>query len=451
MFANSLFTRMSSVNPAVKFRYVRSGLDIVGDHERAREARDVYEYYRDLVTEIRLETRIDGPDTVGHGAPFGLFVDLVHTREIEREAGGFGKYLVNQNTQTFAWNYGRPTEDYRDKFEEAAREALKEHFDVHSVTFNHPKTNSRAIEEYGWRVTPYAYVLLQARGPEVDRVPSLRFDLDFLDTTGYAVLPVESPALPIDARPADGEPPACANLEVVQTLDERQAGEGKLVLEVKAQANGLVPRLDTILDLTPFASGEDGGFVVANVDDQGLSISQFDEESDEASVISERTWLLTLAAADDLEELPTTFAFASPRIEGTETIHQRFVDADLEQVEATVDLEETYGEADRGWVLLRDRRCPPGRWHSSASSPGASPGGRVRTTTEERFRVPENVSAFTVLGLLRDIEANDGLSQPQRVELAGQIQELESCYFAEVEREPADLRTIAERWVDRIG
>ena len=37
-----------------------------------------------------------------------------------------------------------------------------------------------------------------------------------------------------DERPID-------NLEIVQTLDERQADEDKLILEVKATANGLVP------------------------------------------------------------------------------------------------------------------------------------------------------------------------------------------------------------------
>jgi len=48
-------------------------------------------------------------------------VNLRHTKEIEREAGGFSKYLTNQNNQYYSYNYGRPTENYRDKFEDAAR------------------------------------------------------------------------------------------------------------------------------------------------------------------------------------------------------------------------------------------------------------------------------------------------------------------------------------------
>jgi hypothetical protein len=187
--ANTLFTRLSAVNPAVKFRYLRAGFEVVGDHPAAYEARKVFDYYHDLVTEIRLVATVDGSDVVGT-RPFGVRVDIHHTREIERESGGFGKYLQNQNSRQFAWNYGRPTEDYRDKFQEAASRALQEQFEVLSVTFNREEASSKALAEYGWRKTPYAYLLLEARGPQVDRIPELRLDLDFIDTSGYVVLPV---------------------------------------------------------------------------------------------------------------------------------------------------------------------------------------------------------------------------------------------------------------------
>jgi len=252
MFANTLFTRMSAVNPAVKYRYVKNGLDIVGDHKRAQEARKVFDYYKDLVTEIDLETVIDGSDVVGHERPFGVFVNIRHTREIERESGGFGRYLQNQNTsRSYRYNYGRPTEDYRDKFEEIVQQAMSEQFDVLSVTFQTDDVNSKAMSEYGWRRTPYAYLLLKARGPEVDKIPPVRLDLDFLDTSGYAIIPVESPTLPIDASRAVGEPRPIQNLAITQTLDERQAAEGKLILEIKAAAQGLVPKIEDILSLEP--------------------------------------------------------------------------------------------------------------------------------------------------------------------------------------------------------
>ena len=79
---------MTAAAPAIKHRYLTQGLPIAGKNDRAREARALLEYYADLVTEIKLETRIDGDDVVGT-TPFGVFVNIRHTKQIEREAGGF--------------------------------------------------------------------------------------------------------------------------------------------------------------------------------------------------------------------------------------------------------------------------------------------------------------------------------------------------------------------------
>lgn len=442
MFANSLFTRMSSVNPAVKFGYVRSGLDIVGDHERAREARKVFVYYNDLVTEIQLVTRVDGAAEVGE-APFGLFVDLRHTREIERESGGFAKYLVNQNNQQFAYNYGRPTENYRDKFEEIVRTALGERFEVLSITFNRPEVHSIAEPEYGWRVTPYAHILLKARGPEVDRIPSLHLDLDFLDTTGYAVLPVESAPLVIDATQLAAGPRPYSDLKLTQTLDERQAAQGKLILELSASAHGLVPDLSEIVDLAPV------GFDVVAIDDQGISVAKFDDEGDQAAIVSERLWMVSMEAKQKLEELPTSFEFAAPLVDDVELEYQRFVDADLESVERVISLEQAYGEraiSFLAWgigILLFLGLGVVGLTYKRASRGASGPA--------RRFQMPADVSAFTVIGLLKDIESCNGISEVQRVELLGNIEHLESYYFGDEEREAPDLREIAQRWLQRTS
>ncbi len=436
-FANSLYTRMSSVAPAVKFRYVREGLAITGDHPLVSEAKAVFDYYSDLVTEIQLVARIDGSDRVGHGAPFGLFVDLRHTKEIERESGGFAKYLQNQNSQSFGWNYGRPLEDYRDKFEEATREALAEHFDVLSVTFEEPDVRSRAVEPYGWRVTPYAYILLQARGAEVDRVPPLRLDLDFLDTTGYAVLPVESAALPIDAQEPAGEERPFAELALTQMLDEREASTGKLVLEVKASAHGLPPELPALIDLDP------GEFDLAATEDHGVSVVQFDEEGD--GVLAERTWTLTLRAREGLAAPPSTFAFGTPRVETKSDEHSRYEAADLASVGATVELEQQYGKPDRTWLWW----IPAGLALAAAFVLLTRLLRRHTVAPLARFRVPDPLTPFSVLGLLRDIHTHDGLSPESSTELRTQIESLERHYFVEAGRDTPDLRRIAEAWVGR--
>lgn len=442
MFANDLFIRMSNANPSVKFAYVEGGFQIVGDHPRAQEAKKIYDYYKDLNGEITLRTRVDGPDRVGHGEPFGLFVDIRHTREIEREAGGFGKYLQNQNQGgMFYYNYGRPLENYRDKFEEAAREALKEQFEVLSVTFQAEDVNSKATAEYGWRVTPYAYLLLKARGPQVDKVPPLRLDFDFLDTSGYVILPVESPSLPVDASPEKAPSRPVEKLQVTQTLDERQAEQGKLILEVKATGRGLVPGLDELLEV------KSPGVEVAGVEDQGLSVSRFDPESDETAVVSERSWLVNLKAVGEPGQGPKEFRFSQPKPEGAEVVYQRYVDADLQAVPAEVALEGAYGEPSyKAWVPWAVG-APVGlallglawwRWR---------PRGVVEKV--ETFRVPDPLTPFSVLGLLRDIEHRDGLNDRQRGELAGAIAGLESHYFAGSNGGEPDLRSIAESWVSR--
>jgi len=441
-FANHLFTRLSQAKAELKFRYLRSGFEIVGDHKLAREARKVLDYYDDLVTEIKLETVVDGSDVIGHDQPFGLYVNLVHTKEIERESGGFGRYLQNQNSSNYySYNYGRPTEDYRDRFSEATRQALAEHFEVVSITFEEPTVNSKALPEYGWRTTPYAYVLLKAKGPEVDKIPPLRLDLDFLDTSGYAIIPVESPALPVDAR-ADDPPARPANdVQIVQTLDERQAADGRLVLEVKATAHGLVPELSELLDLSP------AGFEIVETVDEGVSVSKFDDEAAETTITSERLWLIAMQAKDS-ESRPTSFSFATSKLPDAKLTYQRYVDADLAEVEPNISLEERYGRVSYAWLWIVGGVLIG----LVALAAMARPWARRRTPQQKhRFEMPEPVTPFTVLGLLRDIEHNNGLGDDGHRELSASIERIERHYFVEAEAADPPLRTIAEEWLQRTG
>ncbi len=439
-FASSLFTRMSALNPAVKFRYLRYGFEIAGDRKAANEARKVLDYYSDLVTELKLETQIDGADEVGNGEPFGVFVNLRHTPEIERESGGFAKYTQNQNNMYYSYNYGRPLENYRDKFEEAARQALQEDFEVMSITFNSDEPNSKATEEYGWRRTPYAYVLLKARGPQVDRLPSLGLDLDFLDTSGYVVLPIESAVLPLDSSKKNGEPSVVEELSITQIVDERQAKDGKLLLEVKATARGLVPEFESLIDFNP------AEFNVDSIEDQGLAVSRFDKESSATAVISERAWTISMTANPELNRPPTQFEFGAPRVDVKEVLYQRYVDADLASVERMMSLEEQYASSDTPWGLLIGMMVGGLLLGSvviwlivrSVSQSGA---------TTSRYQLPEDLTPFAVLGLLQDIDRNNGLDEARRQELRASISRVERHYFADADADDVDLRKIAEHWV----
>ena len=442
MFANTLFTRMSSVNPAVKFRYVRAGLDIVGDHERAEEAREVYDYYKDLVTEIALVAEIDGSPRVGHGEPFGLFgAPPTHPRD--RARVGRVRSLPDQPEQPGLLLQLRPPPPRTTATSSRRRrgEILGEQFDVQSVTFNHPDAHSRAEEEYGWRRTPYAYLLLRPLGPEVDRVPSLRLDLDFLDTTGYAVIPIESPPVPIDATPVAGDPRPVAGVTITQTLDERQASTGKLIVEVKATGRGLVPALDDLVDL------RSDGFVVDSVEDQGVAVSEFDKEGEEVAVVADRTWMISMTAGDDLESLPESFRFGTAKIDDAEMEHLRYVDADLASVEPVVPLDHSYGEVETDWKTPAAGAALLLIALLGAIAIIRSTG--VETDRGRRYEVPESLSPFTVIGLLRDIEHNNGLTDDGRSELRRDIDRIERYYYQDRRDEQPDLEAIARGWVDR--
>jgi len=439
MFGNALTTRIGSCSPAVKSRYVRQGLAITGETKITRDLQQLASYYGDLVTEIRLHAELDGPTEVGHGAPFGLRVDLRHTVEIERESGGFGKYLQNQNNGNFSWNYGRPLEDYRDKFEEGLRERLKERFDVLSVTFNQPDVRSQPDAQDGWRVTPYAYVLLKPRGPEVDRIPPLSLDLDFLDTSGYCVLPIESSELLIDARGERGAARPFERLALVQTLDERQAKSGKLVLEIKATAAGLVPTLDELVTLAP------AGFDIASKEERPVSVSKFDEDG--RSVLSERLWTVTFKGREGLARLPETFAFATPKVEVASSEHFRYVDADLASVGPTVALEYAYGEerARWPWWLGGAALVAAIAWLARRSRPAT-----VEASTATRS-IPEPLTPFSALGFLREVHDEGGLESARQRELADEIARLEQAYFGTATAgERPDLGAVARKWAAAV-
>lgn len=432
-FANTLFTRLSAVNPSCKNRYLEAGFEIVGDHPQAEAARRVYDYYADLVTEIELLAELDGTGDVGT-EPFGLRVDLRFTKEIGREAGGFARYLQNQsNAVNYYYNYGRPQEDYRDKFETAVRAVLGEQFEVMSLTFNREDATSKADEEFGWRRMSYCYLLLKARQPGVDRIPPLKIDLDFNDVTGYVVLPISSPVVPIDASGTADERP-CESVQLTQILDERKAEEGILAMEVKARGEGLVPTLESLTDLAP----ED--FEVTKIDDQGVSVARFAD--DEEGVVSERIWMVEFAAKEGVDN-PETFAFAAPRDESIQAVYQRYDDADLMEAEPIVNLEQSYSNAGgfNWWWLLMIPSLATIAWILTLA---------LRADEDEQGvagpELPENLTPVSVLGLLGDLRRSGAVDGPARARLDAAVLEIEQHYFGESNGSSPDLAAIAREW-----
>jgi hypothetical protein len=437
MFANALFTRMSAVKPQIKYRYLEAGFEVVGDHPQAAEAKKVWTYYQDLIRELRLEATVEGPTAVGT-APFGVRIDIVHSPEIERESGGFAKYAQNQNTVRFAYNYGRPLEDYRDRFTEAVTAALQESFEVLSVTFNGEQMSSKPTAAPGWRATPYAWLLLQARGPQVDRIPTLQLDFDFLDTSGYTVLPVGTSPVAIDAS-AKAQPRPFSDLKVTQILDERRADEGKVVLEIKASAKGLVPDLEAVLDV------DAPGFRTDKRDDQGAAVVRFTDE--QQTVESERVWLLSLVPESEGAR-PKSFVFGRPKVDDIDVVYQRYDDADLETVNAKVALAGGYGSGNPvwAWFLVAAAAVGAGVWFFFTR-----PRGGGTKQAEPLLRMPSHLTPFTVLEVLYRAEAHATLDDASRQQLRATIERIEACHFGRADDPTLDLEATAAEWIRRAG
>lgn len=440
-FANKLFTRMSPLKPEMKYRYLKGGFDIVEDHKDAWEARKVFDYYKDLVNEIELVTKVDGSDVVGQEA-FGVFVMLRHTEEVERESGGFAKYLQNQNNMPYAFNYGRPTQDYRESFEKSTISALAEHFEVVSVTFEDEKNlESREAKKEGWRLTPYAYLLLKPRGKEVDLIPPIKLDLDFLDTSGYAVLPIESKAIPIVVGTETPEQRPMKKLEVTQMLDERRSGEGKLVLEVKATARGLIPDLKEIVDIN------EDTFEIIEVQDQGVSVASFDPESNDIEIVCEREWLIELKAAEKAG-VPEKFTFCSAKVDDTDMKFQRYIDADLVDVEREISLENSYGRASRAWIYWLLGGIPAVLILGSLVAIGIR---RPKTVRARRYETPSEITPLSVLSLLKQIQGDQSVREKYRPELDTSIEQLEQHFFYTQGDQSPDLDKICKEWLSRAN
>jgi hypothetical protein len=444
--AKSLTESINTLRPELKPRYVRAALRVLDDHDEAGEIRELATYYDDLLHEIEFVVRVDGDATVGHQRAFGAFVSLRHTADLEREAGGFARYLRRQSSTPYYYNpYGQTQRNFVEDFDQQVREKLLDHFDVKSITFLDDKTESRGFGRDGWRETPLAYLLLQAKDGSVERLPALRMDLDFTDPRGPAVLPVESQVILIDARPQPAEPRPVSNLEITQVLDDRESADGALTLEIKAVGKGLVPELADLVQ-TNF-----NGLVVDEITDQGLAITGIDTEGDNVACQSERNWILNLRVPDNA---PTPFTFHFPPANRDEiAIHyKRYADADLADVEPQLALAGLSLRPRPLWHWLAGAAlvlaaCGAGWWWTRTHAPALQ-------SAVPTYRLPTHVTPFSVIGLLQRMESDGSIrwSDPDRAELQRTVDSLKHRFFDRVaDPSQPDLDRIGRDWIDRAG
>ncbi|MBI1190375.1 MAG: hypothetical protein GC200_06815 [Tepidisphaera sp.] len=252
-FARAIGLAVSRSDPEVKPKLVKQALRIVRDDPAGASLRSLDELYRDLVKdEIKLRLSIDGPDDVGAARPFCVLLSLRYTNSVDRETGGFSKYL---QTNAFT-RVGRQYQEinYREKLEKNIRESLSKGFSVESIGFFEPYMPARGVSEggqEGWLEKPLAYLVLTRKDPAADRLPQISMDMQFEDSTGPVtlVLPSNSPGLAVGPASAALRP--CPDLKITQVVDPRDARDQQkaktVTLEVVARGKGAIPELNDLL------------------------------------------------------------------------------------------------------------------------------------------------------------------------------------------------------------
>jgi len=448
-FAHSI-SRPAGISPELRPRYVRSGLEILGDHESGDEARELLAFYDSLLEEVKLHAELDGSGVIGHDQPFGIRLSLHHTENMGREAGGFGRYLQNQK-QNQNYYYGptppgaRGPQDYRDALDQKIREALVEGYEVISITYFDPGAEPRALPDAGWREKPLAFILAKAKDTSRDQIGAIQMDLDFMDPTNQpVVLPVESAPILVDARPEKVPARPVKDATVEMLLDDRKAAEGHITLEVTAKGEGILPPLDTMVDLSAL---EAAGLEVAENEDQGLSVASLETEGDNFAAMTEQSWFLKLVPQEGAGKI-SSFRFPAVRLDGAEAKYLRYNDADVEEVEPTValagfPLRRGYGLLWLLVFLLLLGGAAYWLWRRKQQE-------QAEGEADPGVAVPENPTVFGALAFLRRLkqERRSRFSADQLSELQQDIDRVESRYFsaaADDAPEP-DIHPLLRKW-----
>ena len=470
--AKTLNGRLNDTNNPMhedlKYRYLASTLVVTKDDPFSLGLKKRSDYLDELLSEIRVQTRVDGPNTVGVNQEFGIIVSVVHTEAMGRVAR-FGQYLSNDAIALAAKSKrrgpqvakGPEPQGPRDEFEQKLTEGLSPFFDIRSITFAAPDVKPRPTARPGWEETPLAYVLVRAKDASVDKIPPVQMELRFIDLSGPVTIPATSAETLLkvaggkpSARPAD-------KVEVTQTLDTRQfAINGSLSLEVAATASGLVPELDDLLDLSPLTAVAKVRQVTA-IDP--LMVKELNTWGEKVAPRTERRWSITLdgdaiRAADKATDVP----FPTVKAANTTTVWRTYQDIDpvvLSKASVLLDrvkvvqgagyvppVAEDYSAylyaglavvvAFVAWLIFRKRDTGP-----------RPPRAR------DVFKLPSTIDGFAVVALLRKLGTSPlvKFTAGQKAELQQDIERVQAgCFGGASTLSDADLKTLAEKWLRQL-
>ncbi len=440
-FGTSLTSGINNLPAQLRPHFFRQGLKVLGDHPSGKDALELLTFYDELLSELELAVIVEGSADVG-SLPFGAHFVLRHTRATGRESGGFGKYFRNK-----VYNYQARTQvDYRDDLEEHIREVMSEGFELLSLTFHESNVEPRGFGRLDWRETPMAYLVMKARDPSVDRIPSLKLSLEFNDGKGTVLLPIISSVVLISARSSEPIPRPTSEVEICQVLDDRElASDGILRLEVTAKGNGILPDLDQLIDLGGLVAN---GFTPGEIQDQGLNVNSLDTDGDTIQAQTDRSWLVALHSNDQSQS--NSFAFPSSSDESAAMKFQQYADADIIDVEGDVALAglRLQSTASRSWIMagIFSGLIAMGLFLYQRKKK------RALTPDKPRYQRLNTPTPFSCIGLLKRISSDDSvqLSDAERRELATAIFDLERRFFApagEGKESSCDLGALMDRWI----
>jgi len=465
--------KANAIAPEMKFRYLSSAVEIAGKQETVYPAQEKVQYYESLLKEIRLRTRLDGSPAIRRNGEFGVFVTLVHTADLAREAGGFGKYLQNEvkNKAT-----GRPEQLlYRDRFDEALRQGLDKFFDIKAIVFADPNAGARPMvpdepasagaksatppaattpTDAKWLETPLAYLHLAAKDVAVDRVPPLEIELDFFDRDGRVVIPVPSPPILIEISDNAPARRAASAIKLTETVDGRELkpeSNNRLKMDVVATSDGLVPDLDDLLDFQSYELKK------LNVDPRaGLRVTEFHAGDDGLYAVSERNFTVELDPAPILHGANEKVEFRFPKPTSTElaVAYRSFKEMDPIPTSEVVVLKEGLEAA----ALARPKY---GLWVSAIVGGicgivavlyvAARKKPQQAASGPPAYTMPREATPFAVVTLLHRIRTSPAatLSEAQRRELEREITSLERAAFSNgaSHASTSELSQVADRWI----
>lgn len=472
LFAKTTNARLNDekepLHEDLKYRYLASALVITKDDPFTLGVAKRLTYYDELLSEVRLQTRVDGPNTVGRKQDFGVILSMIHTEAMGR-AAKFGQYLSNDSNAAGSKSRWRQphaskmnaAQGARDELELNLREALNPFFDIQSITFATPDVKPRPTARAGWEETVLAYMQLRAKDSSVDKIPPVEMQLKFVDMTGPVSIPAESAETVIKVA-TDGAPARPAShIDLTQTLDARQLLiNGTLSLEIKATASGLVPELEQLLDFDPKAP-----IGVKSINPHGgLQVKELNTWADEVAPTSERLWTVALDG-DAIRAAggPLDFHFPALKDKSVSATYQSYQDMDLVRVDQPV---VTLGQrSEEEGEVVAQPASHAYFWILGVFVVGGTGTGlwwwRARKRARERppipgegFQVPVELDGFAAVILLRKFVSNPAirLTDSQRQELQLDLQRIEqSCFGKNGGMRESDLRSVATKWLNTIS